>query len=594
MARKLDDTSVYAGIVKFDEQEDGTVLAYGKATDDTIDSDAQICDPNWLAKAMPEWFKYGNIREQHSNIAAGVATEYEAKGTEHFITAHIVDPTSAKKVKTGVLKGFSIGIRGARVIKDNKAAGGRIIDGQIVEVSIVDRPANPSCSLTVAKTIGAELVQVEEYTEKEFDPDQARDENGRWSAEGSAATDVSASDNPADGGRDTSASFRSDNRALRESQRYAASEYSGQARVLDDTLQGLRNYTPEEEHTVIIASNAIAAAGNSLDSATYAGTRGEWYGHMEDAVEHLDTAQTNLDLHGETHADLNVIANEIGALQTSILNTTIEESMNAKAEQIIELSKGFAADTVKFDKAAFDDARRALATLIQVEAAEMAQGEDESYSLACLLTAVHALMEWHEGEARNGEVEPIAETEEEIEMSTEPEEVKEAKMCDKCNKAADECECGQEADKSVEAEEVVEEVAEEVVVEEVVEETPELTDEEKAAKKAAKKEQKISELRELIVEVVKSLNTTPTGDEEVVTKAAAAERIEALEAELQQVKALAAPSGPKRFAQVISKTASVNGEQAALYRAKAAATLDKSLAQGYIALAADLEKSESN
>ena len=66
--------------VPIKEQEDGTVVAYGKATDDTLDSDSQVCDPAWLSKAMPEWFKYGNIREQHSNIAAGVATEYEAKG----------------------------------------------------------------------------------------------------------------------------------------------------------------------------------------------------------------------------------------------------------------------------------------------------------------------------------------------------------------------------------------------------------------------------------------------------------------------------------------------------------------------------------
>jgi hypothetical protein len=47
----------------------------------------------------------------NSTVAcAGVATEYKAEGSEHFITAHVVDPGSVAKVKAGVLKGFSIGI----------------------------------------------------------------------------------------------------------------------------------------------------------------------------------------------------------------------------------------------------------------------------------------------------------------------------------------------------------------------------------------------------------------------------------------------------------------------------------------------------
>ena len=159
------DTTAFFGIVKADKQKDGTLVVTGVATDDTLDVDDQICDPDWLKTAMPEWFRWGNIREQHSNIAAGVATEYEAKGSQHWITARVVDSNSVKKVESGVLKGFSIGIRGPRVVKDNKAAGGRIVDGQIVEVSLVDRPANPSCTLSLAKTIDGTLTPVEEIQE---------------------------------------------------------------------------------------------------------------------------------------------------------------------------------------------------------------------------------------------------------------------------------------------------------------------------------------------------------------------------------------------------------------------------------------------
>ena len=89
----LDFTNAYAPLIKADKHADGTMTVYGKATDDSIDSDSQICDATWLDTAMPQWFKSGgNIREQHSNIAAGVAKEYEVKNDGHYITALVVDP----------------------------------------------------------------------------------------------------------------------------------------------------------------------------------------------------------------------------------------------------------------------------------------------------------------------------------------------------------------------------------------------------------------------------------------------------------------------------------------------------------------------
>lgn len=167
----------YAAIEKADKNPDGTLTVYGKATDDSVDIDQQICDESWLKRAMPDWMLAGgNVREQHSNIAAGVATDYERKSDGHYITALVVDPVSVKKVETGVLKGFSIGIRSPRVIRDEKAAGGRIIDGQIVEVSLVDRPANPNAKLMLAKAAeGGELMAVEQNDVVEEMKDQAVD-----------------------------------------------------------------------------------------------------------------------------------------------------------------------------------------------------------------------------------------------------------------------------------------------------------------------------------------------------------------------------------------------------------------------------------
>jgi hypothetical protein len=406
------NTTVYSAILKMDEQPDGTLMVYGKATDPTIDSDEQICDPAWLKTAMPEWFKWGNVREQHGSTAAGVATEYKADGNNHMIGVHVVDAGSVAKVKAGVLKGFSIGIRGARVAKDNKAAGGRIIDGQIVEVSLVDRPANPSCTLVVAKTIGSELTQVEELAESEIEE-------------------------------------------------------------------------------IVMVDEKCASA-------------------------------------------------------------------------LVAKSVGFAGDVTKFDQGAFDAARVALATLIQVEAGEMEGSSDETYSLACLLAAVHALFEWHEGEVAEGETAPIAEVDESYAMSDEPEVVKDdsVEMCDKCDKAMDECKCAEGGYSA--------------------EEKSDSTD------APAEKALTVSDVRDLVTDIMKTLLPTTVGED--ITKSAEAQRIEALESELEQVKALAAPSNVKRMGSV-SSTPTVDGNitKAQELRAKASATTNRTLAQGYLARARELE-----
>ena len=98
-ATMTDLTTSYFGIEKADRNADGTLTVYGKATDDSIDIDQQICDSDWLNRAMPAWFKSGgNIREQHSSIAAGVAKEHESKADGHYISALVEDPVSVMTV----------------------------------------------------------------------------------------------------------------------------------------------------------------------------------------------------------------------------------------------------------------------------------------------------------------------------------------------------------------------------------------------------------------------------------------------------------------------------------------------------------------
>lgn len=166
----------WAPIIKSEKTADGTLRVTGKAADSSVDRDYQIADEAWLDKAMGAWYSEvdgGNIREQHDGKrAVGTAVEYR-KGDDggHYITAEIVDPLTIAKIDKRVLKGFSWSARNARVTVDKAAAGGRIVDGQIYEVSVVDRPANPACQFTIAKADGPdgdgelELVDAPEFVE---------------------------------------------------------------------------------------------------------------------------------------------------------------------------------------------------------------------------------------------------------------------------------------------------------------------------------------------------------------------------------------------------------------------------------------------
>lgn len=159
----------YAGtILKWEDHPDGdgTILVHGVATDPGEDLDGQGCDPEWLKKAMPEWFKFANIREQHGPVAAGVGKSLtHGDGDSWHLTSHIVDPGTIAKVKSKTLKGYSVGIRNGQVLR-GKAAGfrnGKIVGGDIVEVSLVDRPCNPRATISIAKAAGGvgELEAVE-------------------------------------------------------------------------------------------------------------------------------------------------------------------------------------------------------------------------------------------------------------------------------------------------------------------------------------------------------------------------------------------------------------------------------------------------
>lgn len=187
-------------ITKASRNPDGTVsFTASKAAGPDLDGDQQILDPQWLDKAMGSWFgdAYGgNLREQHGSTAAGKALTLKQPGNgDNFIDGVVVDPVSALKVEHGVLSGLSVGIKGARVIKDAAAPGGRVVGGRIVEVSLVDRPCNPTCKLQMVKSDSAgNPVFTEELTADKADQLEASvatiDARYKAISEGSETPDI--------------------------------------------------------------------------------------------------------------------------------------------------------------------------------------------------------------------------------------------------------------------------------------------------------------------------------------------------------------------------------------------------------------------
>lgn len=140
---------LYAEIAKMEAQDDGTVKVWGYASSEAVDSDGEVIAAEAMKAAIPEYMKFGAVREMHGSNAAGTAIEINVEDDGRtFFGAHIVDPVAVTKVKTGVYKGFSIG--GSVTARDelNKS---QITGLKLTEISLVDRPANPDAVFTCFK-----------------------------------------------------------------------------------------------------------------------------------------------------------------------------------------------------------------------------------------------------------------------------------------------------------------------------------------------------------------------------------------------------------------------------------------------------------
>lgn len=153
---------LYGEIAKTEVQDDGTIKVWGYASSESQDSDGETITADAMKAALPDYMKFGAVREMHQAKAAGTAIEAEVQADGRmFFGAHVVDSEAVKKVKANVYKGFSIGGKVTARDELNKS----VIKGlKLVEVSLVDRPANPDAVFTMFKADGIE--QLDELVEK--------------------------------------------------------------------------------------------------------------------------------------------------------------------------------------------------------------------------------------------------------------------------------------------------------------------------------------------------------------------------------------------------------------------------------------------
>jgi hypothetical protein len=156
---------IYARIYKVDE---ATRTVTGRAAQEILDRSNEVMDYKKSKPLFQQWSaecfadsggkSHGNVREMHSNVAAGKLTSLTFDDAECAIDveALIVDDQSWEKVQAGVFTGFSIG--GSYQSKTQEVMNGKMVTRYVAapsEISLVDRPCIPSAKFFFTKRDGS-------------------------------------------------------------------------------------------------------------------------------------------------------------------------------------------------------------------------------------------------------------------------------------------------------------------------------------------------------------------------------------------------------------------------------------------------------
>lgn len=193
--------SMYVPFQRVDEEKR---MVYGIATSEVIDSYGDVVRITAIEKALPDYMEFGNIREMHGPSAVGTVKEHELNMDDKhlWIGVKVVDDAAWEKVVEGVYKGFSIGgniiefewleievpvdsvkdekmdkeewskyVNGEKKVSKEQetitvwTGGMDILELELVEISLVDRPACPEALIDSFKAAAA--------NKKSFVPERA-------------------------------------------------------------------------------------------------------------------------------------------------------------------------------------------------------------------------------------------------------------------------------------------------------------------------------------------------------------------------------------------------------------------------------------
>ena len=140
-------------LAKVEKLDDGSgaVRVTGILSSETPDEAGEIITADAMREAIPDYMKFGAVREMHDEIAAGVMLKVEVGDDgKTYCEADVLDESTIKKLlhDPPVLKGWSVGGKKTARDPNNKK---RITGIRLTEASLVDRPCNHDALVELAK-----------------------------------------------------------------------------------------------------------------------------------------------------------------------------------------------------------------------------------------------------------------------------------------------------------------------------------------------------------------------------------------------------------------------------------------------------------
>lgn len=420
---------LYADITKAERDENGDLVVTGTAASSSLDTDKQIADPTWLKSAMPAWMAFGNVREQHSKIAAGIGMELTEDGDNKWqLKAAVIDPVTAMKVEKKVLKGFSIGIKAPRIDKSaaalKQAPGGIIVGGEIVEISLVDRGSNPdSNDVVIAKSAGGdwEPVDIDKAADDEVDCPTC---DGKGKIRGGNVDcpdcDGSGKVTPAKAAELKKAVqveiTKSFTQALTDEAGPTATEITAAYALVDGELVK-KDYSDDERSEMADKGQALPGGGFPIKNEQ----------DLKNAVQAIGRAKD------PAAAKAHIIKRAKALGQPDL----IPESWKTADGELNKATD----DEWTHDPAQVAECFASICNLLKAEIDEWVKGEDESCDVSELLCAAQMVANWAKSEANEGEIpQPFTQGDDDVSIlsfGVDPDIVKAATAEDATDEAKD-------------------------------------------------------------------------------------------------------------------------------------------------------------